>query len=55
MIDYTKQANGFWFHPREAQLMLYAATGGDIKDLDEDEQEDLEILIQCFQEWTLEL
>lgn len=55
MIDYTEPEVPFYFHPDEAELMLYAATGGDISQLPEEQQEDLEILVLCFTEWTLGL
>ena len=54
MIDYTEPTASFAFHHREAELMLHAATGGDIEDLSEEDQEDLDILLTCFKEWVLD-
>ncbi len=55
MIDYTEPEVPFYFHPDEAELMLYASTGGDVSQLTDEQQEDLEILVLCFTEWTLGL
>jgi hypothetical protein len=54
MIDYEEPKANFGFHPEEAELMLYAATGGDVTQLSMESQEDFDILINCFSEWVLE-
>ena len=54
MIDYEEPKVSFGFHPEEAELMLYAATGGDVTQLCMESQEEFDILINCFSEWVLE-
>lgn len=54
MIDYEEPKCNFGFHPEEAELMLYAATGGDVTQLSMEAQEEFDILINCFSEWVLE-
>jgi len=57
MVD-TLLSNKLTFEftcPKEVQLLLYAATGGDTNVLPLDEQEDLEILLTCLHEYSLTL
>ena len=55
MIDYNEPKEQFGFHPEEAELMYYAATGGDVAQLSKESQEDLEILLHSFVEWMLDI
>ena len=55
MIDYTEPKAFFGFHTEEAELMHFAATGGDVSQLSEEAQEDLEVLLSCFTEWILDI